>query len=488
MVSMSTNIGAMSAHRYIEHNSEKVVRATEALASGSRVSNPSYDASASAIGTRLNTIIGALNQASRNMSQALSMIQLGCGSLQSNCDILTRMKTITTQSNSDTVGATERAMLNQEFQDLIKQVDINATSARWGGSSLFTGSVGTVTAGGVVAEGASGLVAVGNNFAGTMNATSTQGLISGVATDARVTANGNTYNVSVTIGNQVFTNSSAVPTNSSQLVLTSTTDSGNVVSFDFGASSAAGLTTAALFQTALQTMLGIGNGAARANFTSGSVANGLTLGSGSGLQAGTWGLNYTVSGGVGTFKLTNGLSSYTQTITPSASTTQTVTFGNGASIVLSAFDTSASLGQQTYTVTAGTGFTTQFEYGELSTDTLSVSFGVATSTGLLLSGLNVSTAASAQVASNAVDAAVITMGNFIASLGAKASQLNFMQSNLRVSIANQSAAQSTFVDTNVSESMMDLQKYKSLQSISNTVFTQSLNQQSELAQMVGQVR
>jgi flagellin len=487
MVSMSTNIGAMSAKRYLEINTAKSTRATEELSSGSRVSNPSYDPSSAAIGYRLNANISALQQTSRNVSQALSMIQMGTGALGSTSDVLTRLKTIATQANTDTIGASERAMLQQEYNGLLDQVDKNASSARWGGIALFGGGAGAASADGAIAEAATGLTAVANAFSGAITAGDTQGFISGVATAATVTQNGALYNVSVTIGGQVFTNTSASPLANGSLVLTSTVDPGSSVALTYAAAVTA-ISSAATFQTSLQTLLGINQaGVARASFDSLSTnAAPLAITSGSGMAAGRWALSYSTA--TGTFNLTNGLSRYTATITQAASVTQTISFGNGASIALNAFNGNANKAQETYTVAAGTGVTAQFQYGELASDVLSLSFSGATATALGINASAVDTATNAVTASAAIDAAMKSVGQFIAQLGGKASQLGFMADNLRVNIQNQTAAASTFVDADISESMMSLQKFKGLANIASTVFTQALNQQSELSTMVGQVR
>lgn len=96
------------------------------------------------------------------------------------------MKVLTAQANSATIGDSERNMVQKEFSLLLQQVDLNAQNARWGDTSLFSGGAGAATALGVVAEGQTGLTAVANGFAATLNAAS-QGMISGIATSATVT-------------------------------------------------------------------------------------------------------------------------------------------------------------------------------------------------------------------------------------------------------------------------------------------------------------
>lgn len=491
MVTAATNLGANAAKRYLEINSSKATRATEELASGSRAANPSYDPSSSAVGFRLTSNLVSLGQSSRNVTQAISLIQMATGALGATQDVLTRLKEITVAANTDTVGANERAMMNQEFQRLINQVDLNATNARWGGVALFTGGGGTATASGVVAEGATGLTAVANGFANTLNATS-QGLITGVATDATVVQNGGLFDVTVVVGTQTF-KATASATAGGTLSLQSTTDTANVIVFDYDAGAVTALATASGFQTSLRTLLGVDT-ATKATFSSlSTTANGMpnvTLTAGSGTNPGTWALTYTgaTAGGTGVFKISRGDESYTAAVTTAAAMTQTVSFGNGVSLALAAFNGTANAAQETYNIVQGTSINMQFQYAEKASDILSITFNGANVSALGLSGIAVDTTGNAQTASYLIDSAIQTVGQFIANLGGKASQLNYMSDTLKISIQNQEAARSTFIDADIAQSMLTLQRFKGLGNIASTVFTQSLNMQADLAQMVGNVR
>lgn len=492
IVSAGTNLGALAAQRFIQSSSAQATKSAQELASGSRVSNPALDPSSAAVGYSLNARSQALIQANRNIIQAISEIQMAAGALGSTQEVLNRMKVLTTQGNSDTIGTKERNMINQEFQQLLSQVDSNASNARWGGVSLFTGAAGTPAAVGVVSEGVTGLTAVANAFANTLNAAS-GGMINGVASEATVAANGALYDVSIKVGAQTFKATVGAPTAAGTLTLVSTTDTGNSIVLNYDATAVTAITNAATFQTSLQTLLGV-NTASKAVFSSlGTTAGGManvTVSSGAATAAGTWALTYTgaAAGGTGTFKLTNGLEAYTASVTTSASMTGTVTFDNGTSLALATFDGTSNKAQELYTVTAGTTVTQNIQFGDMATDTLTLQFTSATVSGLGLSGLSVTTAANAQTASNKIDTAIQTVSTNIATLGGKLSQLNFMADTITVTVQNLTSAKQTFVDSDVTNAMTTMQQAKALGEISRTVFTDALSQQSEVARMVGQVR
>lgn len=497
MVSSVTNLPANAAKRYLEINNMKMTRATEELASGLRASNPSYDPSSSAVGYSLTANVQSLNRASRNVSQGQSMIQMSTGVLGATSDTLTRMKELTVSSNSDTIGPEQRSMMDEEFQQLLDQVTKNALGTRWGGISLFSGGAGSATHSGAVAEAQNGMTAVANAFAATLNANS-QGFITGVATAATVRANGGLYDVSVTVGNQTFTGTVPV-VDSGTLTLTSTVDSGNVLILDYDAAATTGITDAATFQTSLQTLLGINatSGSAAAFYslsTNDAVATGgaMTVVAGAGTTAGLWALSYTgaAAGGTGVFKITNGAESYTQSVlTSAAAMAQTINFSNGMNITLTnAFDGTANVAQETYFVTEGTGINLSFQYAEKATDVLGMTFNGVTAAALGLVGQDIKTRPNAARASLVIDAALTQVGTQIAQLGGKATQLTFMKDTLMINIQNQIAARASFVDADIAESMLNMQNYKGLSQVAGTVFTQALNEQANLTQMVQNVR
>lgn len=340
---------------------------------------------------------------------------------------------------------------------------------------------------------ATSLVPVTNAFSGGLNFSSTQGFYSGVASNATVTANGSLYNVSVNIGAQTFKGTVNAPTASGELILTSVTDSANVVSFDYAAAVSA-ITSAATFQSTLQSMLGITTGT-NAIFTSRSATidtNLTSITSGSATTAGDYGLTYTYDSTTGgTFKLTNGAQSYTSTVAASLisggvfTSAQTVSFGNGLNFIAgTSFVANANKPMEIINVGTGTGVTFTFQTGQTSADTTSVSFSGAGVSALGLSGLSVGTTTNAQAATTAILTAMTTVANQIATLGGVNSQLGYLGDNLAASIQNQSAARATFTDVDVADELTNVQRLNANIQVAQTMFTQSMKSFSSKAELV----
>lgn len=497
-VSAATNAGAMSAKRYLELNNSAQIKATEAVASGTRVANPAYAPAEAAIGDILSAKIRSLGQAARSVSQADSIIQLGSATLASSSKVLERMLELSNQSNADGVDDSQRAMLDKELQQLLNQINLNATTARLGQVSLFTGGAGTVTGAGtaIAAETMTGGGTItANTFDSTtpFKAASSQGFITGVARDFTVTQNGSQYVYTLQVGEQVFKGTTGTTLATAQdIMLTSVTDAANVITFTTDTADVTGLSSATAIQTAGRAMLGLDSGqnavfTSTTNVTATAYA-GATITAGAGVAAGAYNLTYTVVGTTGTFTLSNGLNSYsTETANAaSASMTENIVFTNGLTVSLAAFNGSASVAQTMFTVAQGSTINLSFQVAEKVNDTVTMTFSGATVSALGLSGISVNSRENAAIAATKIAAAQTLIQSQNATLGGKKSQLDFQADNLKVAIINNSAMKSSFVDTNMTEALMDSTKYKALTEMASTVFTQALGEPSRIARMVQQ--
>jgi len=154
-----SNYAANVAHRNLTASDAAATSSLAKLSSGTRVVTARDDAASLAIGSRLNLEVNALKQASVNAGQAISMLQIGEGAMGKVQDILTRMKTLAVQASSGQLSATERNMLDTEYQALLAEVDRIAEDTEFNGNQLVnsvTEITHGVTANGVINVSASG--------------------------------------------------------------------------------------------------------------------------------------------------------------------------------------------------------------------------------------------------------------------------------------------------------------------------------------------
>jgi flagellin len=144
---ISTNIAANSAVRYLNINSNQETSSLSKLSSGSRITSASDDAAGLAISTRISSDITTLQQAATNVAQATSILQTADGGASNISDILARMKSLASESDSGTTTDSSRTYIQSEFKQLIGEVDSISSGTRYSGTSLLDGSSTTFTAG-----------------------------------------------------------------------------------------------------------------------------------------------------------------------------------------------------------------------------------------------------------------------------------------------------------------------------------------------------
>jgi len=117
----------------------------EKLSSGMRITRAGDDAAGLAISEGIKADIRALNQASRNAADGISMLQSAEGAMDEVNNILQRMKELAAQSLNGTLGPTERGYLNTEYQALMEEIDRIAATVEFNGLKMFDGSAGVLT-------------------------------------------------------------------------------------------------------------------------------------------------------------------------------------------------------------------------------------------------------------------------------------------------------------------------------------------------------
>lgn len=137
---IATNLQALSAQRFLSTNYQNQNKSLERLASGSRINRAGDDAAGLAISEKLKANIRSMKQASRNANDGISMIQVAEGAMNEVSNILIRLRELSIQGASDTIGDTERGFVNKEVQNLKSEIDRISNSTEFNGTKLLNGS------------------------------------------------------------------------------------------------------------------------------------------------------------------------------------------------------------------------------------------------------------------------------------------------------------------------------------------------------------
>jgi len=143
-LTVSTNIGALQAHRSLAVNDGRMTSSLERLSSGYRINRAADDAAGLAISEGLRSKIGGLRVAVRNAQDGISVIQTAEGALAETHSILQRMRDLTVQAgNTGALPQDARATLQAEMGSLKDELDRIAGTTAWNGTKLLDGSFST---------------------------------------------------------------------------------------------------------------------------------------------------------------------------------------------------------------------------------------------------------------------------------------------------------------------------------------------------------
>lgn len=136
---INTNVAAMSASRTLSNTTQSMNKSLERLSSGNRINRSGDDAAGLAISDNLRAQVRGLRQAKRNAADGISLVQVTEGGLNEISNILVRLRELSIQSASDTIGDTERAFTEREFQSLKAEIDRIAQTTNFNGRHVLNG-------------------------------------------------------------------------------------------------------------------------------------------------------------------------------------------------------------------------------------------------------------------------------------------------------------------------------------------------------------
>ena len=143
MLSINTNVGALTAAQHSYSVNRSMETSMERLASGKRVNQAADDAAGLAISTRITAEIQGLQQSIKNAGDAQSLLSVAEGALDEVHTILLRMRSLAVQSANDTVRDQDRDMLQTEVTQLESEIQRICDDTTWSGMTLLAGAFST---------------------------------------------------------------------------------------------------------------------------------------------------------------------------------------------------------------------------------------------------------------------------------------------------------------------------------------------------------
>jgi len=140
---IKTNIAAQYAQDALATNQKSMSTAMQQLATGNRINGAKDDAAGLSIGQNMTSQVRGLNQAVRNATDGINLLQTADGALVEASSMLQRMRELAIQSSNGSNSPTQRSYLNTEFSSLQLEISRIGDNTMWNNSNVFASVAGT---------------------------------------------------------------------------------------------------------------------------------------------------------------------------------------------------------------------------------------------------------------------------------------------------------------------------------------------------------
>ncbi|MBF0032781.1 lateral flagellin LafA [Citrobacter freundii] len=149
MLSINTNTASMASVNAINKSSASLSTSMERLATGNRINSSADDAAGKQIASRMTSQSDGMTVALRNIQDATAMLQTADSMFDEMTDVLGRMKDLSTQAANGTYNSDDLQAMQDEYDELGKQMSDMLENTTYGGTNLFgnAGNSNTHTSG-----------------------------------------------------------------------------------------------------------------------------------------------------------------------------------------------------------------------------------------------------------------------------------------------------------------------------------------------------
>jgi flagellin len=132
------NVRAMVTQHALYQNNTAMSKSLEKLSTGLRINRAQDDAAGLAMSEQMRTQIRGLGKAKQNAQDGIGALQIAEGGLAEITNMLQRQRELAIQASNDTLTSTERFYLDEEFQELSKEIGRIALTTNYNGKNLLS--------------------------------------------------------------------------------------------------------------------------------------------------------------------------------------------------------------------------------------------------------------------------------------------------------------------------------------------------------------
>lgn len=175
---INTNLSSLVAQRHLNQNRQAQDIALGRLASGLRLNSAKDNAAGFANAIQFDTKISSTLASVRNVNDGISLLQTAEGTLGVITASLQRIRELALQAVNGNNNEVDRAALDEEAQQLIKEIESAASNASFNGQKLLDGSFSRQTFQAGVDIGETIEVSIPNTTTGSLGTSLTAGISS----------------------------------------------------------------------------------------------------------------------------------------------------------------------------------------------------------------------------------------------------------------------------------------------------------------------
>jgi flagellin len=147
MLSLQTNIASLVAQNNLRVNNDFQTQTIERVTSGYRINSSGDDAAGLSVANGYRSSVAELTQGVRNANDGVSMLQIVDGGMNNITQMLDRLKTLATESATDTFTG-DRTILQGEYADTLGEIDRQAKNINLDAAGSWAKSLSVYVGGG----------------------------------------------------------------------------------------------------------------------------------------------------------------------------------------------------------------------------------------------------------------------------------------------------------------------------------------------------
>lgn len=139
-LTVNTNMASMNALNNLNGTNRNLSTSFRKISSGLRITQAGDDAAGLAVAENLDAASRSLQQAARNTNDGISVVQVAEGATAEVGNILKRMRELAVESSSETLADSERAYVQDEYEQLEGEIGRISAVTEFNGVALSDGT------------------------------------------------------------------------------------------------------------------------------------------------------------------------------------------------------------------------------------------------------------------------------------------------------------------------------------------------------------